>query len=72
IPMPLLIKRFYGKASGDILVKEVFMLTKMNWNSGDTLYKQIPVTLDFAKTLSRMSKQDEAIYNKAYDFRYFM
>ncbi len=32
----------------------------------------LPVTLDFAKVLSRMSKQNEAIYNKAYDFRYFM
>ena len=72
IPSPLLIKRFYGKASGDVLVNEILMLSKMNWNSGDSLYKQLPVTLDFAKVLSRMSKQDEAIYNKPYDFRYFM
>lgn len=48
------------------------MLTKMNWNSGDSLYKILPVTLDFAKVLARMSKQNAAIYNKAYDFRYFM
>lgn len=72
VPTPLLIKRYYGKATGDILVNEILMLTKMNWNSGDSLYKQLPVTLDFAKVLSRMSKQDEAIYNKPYDFRYFM
>lgn len=72
IPIPVLVKRFYGKASGDILVKEILMLTKMNWNSGDNLYKNMPVTLDFAKTLSRMSKQKEALYNKSYDFRYFM
>lgn len=72
IPMPLLIKRFYGKASGDRIVQEILMLTKMNWNSGDNLYKNMPVTLDFAKTLSRMSKQNEALYNKSYDFRYFM
>lgn len=72
IPAPLLVKRFYGKASGDVLVNEILMLSKMNWNSGDSLYKQLPVTLDFAKILSRMSKQDEAIYNKPYDFRYFM
>lgn len=72
IPIPVLIKRFYGKASGDTLVKEILMLTKMNWNSGDNLYKNMPVTLDFAKTLSRMSKQKEALYNKSYDFRYFM
>lgn len=72
IPMPVLVKRFYGKASGDALVKEILMLTKMNWNSGDNLYKNMPVTLDFAKTLSRMSKQKEALYNISYDFRYFM
>ena len=72
IPSPLLIKRYYGKSSGDVLAQEILMLTKMNWNSGDSLYKVLPVTLDFAKVLSRMSKQNEAIYNKAYDFRYFM
>ena len=72
IPVPVLVKRFYGKASGDTLVEEILMLTKMNWNSGDNLYKNMPVTLDFAKTLSRMSKQKEALYNKSYDFRYFM
>jgi len=72
IPSPLIVKRYYGKSSGDILVNEILMLSKMNWNSGDSLYKQLPVTLDFAKVLSRMSKQDEAIYNKPYDFRYFM
>ena len=63
IPSPLLIKRYYGKSSGDVLAQEILMLTKMNWNSGDSLYKVLPVTLDFAKVLSRMSKQNEAIYN---------
>ena len=72
IPSPLLIKRYHGNSSGESIVKEILMLTKMNWNSGDSLYKVLPVTLDFAKVLSRMSKQDEAIFNKAYDFRYFM
>ena len=72
IPAPLLVTRHYGQGSGDVLAKEILMLTKMNWNSGDSLYKILPVTLDFAKILARMSKQDEAIYNKAYDFRFFM
>ena len=72
IPAPLLIKRYVGNASGDILAREILMLTKMNWNSGDSLYKTLPVTLDFAKVLARMSKQEEAIFNKAYDFRFFM
>ena len=72
IPSPILVKRFYGQADADTLAKEILMLTKMNWNSGDSLYKVLPVTLDFAKVLSRMSKQEEAIYDKAYDFRFFM
>lgn len=72
IPVPLYIRRFYGKGSGDTIVKEVLMLTKMNWNSGDSMYKTLPVTLDFAKVLSRMSKQTEALYDRAYDFRFFM
>ena len=72
IPSPLLVRRYMGKASGDVLAREILMLTKMNWNSGDSLYKTLPVTLDFAKILARMSKQDEAIFDKAYDFRFFM
>ena len=72
IPSPLLVRRYVGIANGDTLAREILMLTKMNWNSGDSLYKTLPVTLDFAKTLARMSKQDEAIFDKAYDFRFFM
>ena len=36
IPSPVLVKRFYGQADADVLAKEILMLTKMNWNSGDT------------------------------------
>lgn len=46
--------------------------TKMNWNSGDGLYKILPVTLDFAKALSRVAKQDLVVYDRPYNFRYFM
>lgn len=67
-----MIKRFMGKSSALELVNEILMLTKMNWNSGDGLYKILPVTLDFAKALSRVAKQDLVIYDRPYDFRYFM
>lgn len=72
IPAPLLVKRFMGKSSALELVNEILMLTKMNWNSGDGLYKILPVTLDFAKTLSRVAKQDLVVYDRPYNFRYFM
>lgn len=72
IPAPLLVKRFMGNATAEELVDEILMLTKMNWNSGDGLYKVMPVTLDFAKRLSQVAKQDLVVYDKPYDFRYFM
>lgn len=72
IPAPLLVKRYMGKSTAEELVNEILMLTKMNWNSGDGMYKVLPVTLDFAKTLSRVAKQDLVVYDKPYDFRYFM
>ena len=72
IPAPLLVRRFMGKSSAEELVNEILMLTKMNWNSGDGLYKILPVTLDFAKILSRVAKQDLVVYDRPYDFRYFM
>lgn len=72
IPAPLLVRRFMGKSTAEELVNEILVLTKMNWNSGDGLYKMLPVTLDFAKTLSRVAKQDLVVYDKPYDFRYFM
>ena len=72
IPAPLLVKRFMGKSSALELVNEILMLTKMNWNSGDGLYKILPVTLDFAKVLSHVAKQDLVVYDRPYNFRYFM
>lgn len=61
-----------GKSTAEELVHEILMLTKMNWNSGDGLYKILPVTLDFAKILLRVAKQDLVVYDKPYNFRYFM
>jgi len=72
IPAPLLVRRFMGKSDGATLVNEIMMLTKMNWNSGDSFYKVLPVTVDFAKMLSKVAKQDVVIYDRPYDFRFFM
>lgn len=72
IPIPIMVRRYQGDSSGDMLVNELLMLTKMNWNSGDNLYKNLPVTIDFSKIVARMSKQNIITHNKSYDFRYFM
>lgn len=71
VPTPLLIKRFRGTDSMEIVANDILKLTKMNWN-GAELYKTMPVTIDFSKRLSVMGKQIEELGNKAYDFRYFI
>lgn len=72
IPAPILVRRYQGKSSADLIVNEILMLTKMNWNSGDCLYKNLPVTVDFSKVVAKMAKQNIALLNQSYDFRYFM
>ncbi len=72
IPDPILVKRYQGESSADLIVNEIMMLTKMNWNSGDCLYKNLPVTVDFSKIVAKMAKQSIALLNQSYDFRYFM
>ena len=72
IPAPILVKRYQGKSGADLIVNEIMMLTKMNWNSGDCLYKNLPVTIDFSKIVAKMAKQNIALLNQSYDFRYFM
>lgn len=71
IPMPLLIKRFLGKDSIEVIAFDILKFTKMNWN-GAELYKSLPVTIDFSKKLSVMGKQLEDLGTKPYDFRYFI
>lgn len=71
IPMPLLIKRFLGKDSIEVIASDILKFTKMNWN-GAELYKTLPVTIDFSKKLSVMGKQLEDLGTKPYDFRYFI
>lgn len=72
IPAPILVRRYQGNSSADLIVNEIMMLTKMNWNSGDSLYKNLPITIDFSKIVAKMAKQNIALLNQSYDFRYFM
>lgn len=71
IPAPLKVTRYAGKDSIDQIATEILRLTKMNWNGGE-LYKNLPVTIDFSRYLSKYSKQDELLLNTPYDFRYFI
>lgn len=71
IPSPLLVKRFRGYDTIEKTANDILCLTKMNWNGGE-LYKKLPVTLEFSKRLSQMSKQNEELNNTPYDFRFFI
>ncbi len=71
IPAPLKITRYAGNDSAEKIGAEILRLTKMNWNGGE-IYKNLPVTIDFSRFLSKYSKQDELLLNIPYDFRYFI
>lgn len=71
IPCPLKITRYAGKDSIEKTAAELLRLSKMNWN-GAELYKNLPVTIDFSRSLSKYSKQEELLLNVPYDFRYFI
>ena len=43
----------------------------MNWNN-DALYDQLPVTMSYAKVLSRVVKRIPQLRRSPYQFRFFM
>ena len=43
----------------------------MNWNN-DALYDHLPVTMTFAKVLSRVVKRIPELGKRPYQFRFFM
>jgi hypothetical protein len=71
IPHPLFIRRFRGTDDIRKVALDILALTKMNWNTAE-MYRILPATLDFSKTLSRMAKQTESLQNIPYDFRLFI
>jgi hypothetical protein len=71
IPCPLKVTRYAGRESIEKTAAELLRLSKMNWN-GAELYKNLPVTIDFSRYLSKYSKQEELLLNVPYDFKYFI
>ena len=73
IPRPLLIRRFYGVDTLEEVATDVMKLTKMNWNKLQ-YYNKLPVTVDFASRIARISKQSKDINPKSLpkDFRYYI
>lgn len=71
IPRPLRIIRHAGHGPWDDTAWAILALTKMDWNN-DALYDPLPVTLAYAKVLSRVVKRISRLGSRPYQFRFFM
>jgi len=70
-PRPLRIIRHAGHGSWDESAWAILALTKMDWNN-DALYDPLPVTVGYAKVLSRVIKRMSRLGSTPYQFRFFM
>lgn len=70
-PRPLKLVRHAGHGSWDESASAILALTKMNWNT-DSLYKPLPVTLEYASVLANVIKRMNNFGETPYQFRFFM
>jgi len=70
-PHPIRLIRHAGHGTWDHVAQTTLALTKMNWNN-DALYDHLPVTMTFAKVLSRVVKRMPGLGKRPYQFRFFM
>lgn len=70
-PRPLKLIRHAGHGSWDESASAILALTKMNWNT-DSLYKPLPVTLEYASVLANVIKRMNNFGETPYQFRFFM
>lgn len=56
VPMPLRVADHYGDSTKTQLLKELFVLTKMNWNTAD-VDGAWPITLQFARAVGDILKE---------------
>ena len=70
-PQPLRLVRHVGHGSWDDTAQAILGLSKMNWNN-DALYDRLPVTMGYAKVLSRVVKRIPQLRRSPYQFRFFM
>lgn len=70
-PRPLRLVRHAGHGPWDDTARSVLALSKMNWNN-DALYDPLPVTIGYAKVLSRVVKRMPGLGSAPYQFRFFM
>lgn len=71
IPSPLIVRRFSGSGGWFETCSGIIGLTKMDWNN-NTLYKKLPVTLEYSQRFAHIIKQNPNLVNTEFDFRNFM
>lgn len=70
-PRPIRLVRHAGHGTWDDAAWAILALSKMDWNN-DALYNHLPVTLEYAKVLSRVIKRIDKLGTTPYQFRFFM
>ena len=70
-PRPIRLVRHAGHGPWDHVARTTLALSKMNWNN-DALYDHLPVTMAYAKVLSRVVKRMSGLGKRPYQFRFFM
>lgn len=70
-PSPILLRRFTGQGGWHETCSGILGLTKMDWNN-NTLYKKLPVTLEYSSAFAKIIQQNPTMINREYDFRSFM
>jgi hypothetical protein len=71
VPTPLLLRRFAGQGGWYETALGILGLTKMDWNN-NTLYKKLPVTLEYSQRFAHIIQQNPMLVNDLFDFRNFM
>lgn len=71
VPSPLLVRRFTGSGGWHETCSGILGLTKMDWNN-NTLYKKLPVTLEYSQRFARIIRQNPSLVDSRFDFRSFM
>jgi len=70
-PRPVRLVRHAGHGPWDETARATLGLSKMDWNN-DALYDPLPVTIGYAKVLSRVVKRMQGLGSAPYQFRFFM
>lgn len=71
LPDPILIRRFSGEGGWHSTCESIIALTKVDWNN-NTLYKTLPVTIEYSQNFANVVKQSNEIVDEVFDYRFFM